>query len=54
MQTIFIAILLMALAMLGLAAGLLFGRPAVKGSCGGLACGGACGSCERKTGDNRP
>ncbi|MFD2238500.1 hypothetical protein [Aureimonas populi] len=48
MQTILAATLLVALAMLALGLGLFFGRPALKGSCGGLACGGACGSCERK------
>lgn len=40
------AIALIVIAMLALGVGVLFGRPAIKGSCGGLACNGACQSCE--------
>lgn len=45
MQTIIAATIAIGLAMLGLAVGVLLGRPAIKGSCGGLACGGACHAC---------
>ena len=50
MATALLAILITGLAMGGLALGLLFGRAPLKGSCGGLACGGACQACpNRKT-----
>jgi len=45
MQTILAATLLAILAVAALGLGLLFGRPALKGSCGGLACNGACAAC---------
>lgn len=45
MQTMIAATLLVALAMLALGAGVLLGRPGPKGSCGGIACDGACGAC---------
>ena len=44
METIILAIVLMLAAIGGLAVGVLFGRPPIKGSCGGLNCGDcACG-----------
>lgn len=52
MQTLLAATLLVMLAMLALGVGVLFGRPEPKGSCGGLACGGACSSC--KNGKTKP
>lgn len=51
MQTILAALALFVLAIAALALGVLFGRPPLKGSCGGLACGGACQSCPNKEGD---
>jgi hypothetical protein len=45
MVTILAAVFLVALAMGGLALGILLGREALKGSCGGIACRGACESC---------
>jgi len=45
MQTILAATLLAILAVAALGLGLLFGRPSLKGSCGGLACNGACAAC---------
>ncbi|MCW5721445.1 MAG: hypothetical protein KIS86_09910 [Devosia sp.] len=45
MQTILAATLLLILAVAALALGVIFGRPALKGSCGGIACGGACHAC---------
>lgn len=51
MQTILAATILLGLAMLGLALGVLFGRPALKGSCGGIACAGACQACPNRDKD---
>lgn len=48
MATILASVVLVALAMIGLAAGVMLGRPAIKGSCGGLACAGACENCPTK------
>ncbi len=48
MQTIIATVILVALAMLALGVGVLFGRGEPKGSCGGLACNGACGGCEKE------
>lgn len=48
MQTIFAATILVILATGALALGVLFGRPALKGSCGGLACSGACHACPKQ------
>jgi uncharacterized protein len=48
MATVLVSVVLMALAMVGLAAGVIVGRPAIKGSCGGIACGGACERCPTK------
>lgn len=45
MQTLIAATLLVAFAMLALGVGVFLGRGEPKGSCGGLACNGACGTC---------
>lgn len=50
MQTVLAAILLTGVAMLALAAGILAGRAPLKGSCGGVACGGKCQACDRSEG----
>ena len=49
MATFIATFIIIAIAVLGMAAGVLLGRPAIKGSCGGLnqvglggSCGGAC------------
>tara|TARA_R110002020_G_scaffold143867_3_gene316645 strand:+ start:640 stop:807 length:168 start_codon:yes stop_codon:yes gene_type:complete len=47
MSTILAAIALVALAMLGLAIGLAFGRPPLERACGGEACQKACAGCDR-------
>lgn len=52
MQTVLAAIFLTGLAMLALAAGILAGRAPLKGSCGGVACGGACHGCDKAEGKN--
>jgi len=52
MQTILAATILLGLAMLGLALGVLFGRPALKGSCGGVAC--TCQACPKRGKEHRP
>ena len=38
MATLFMSTVIILLSVAGLAIGLLFGRPPIKGSCGGLAC----------------
>lgn len=48
MQTFFATIVMFVFAMLALGIGVLFGRSEPKGSCGGLACNGACGSCTNR------
>ena len=45
MSTFILAFAIMVLAMLGLAAGVLLGRPGIQGSCGGAA--GGCALCSR-------
>lgn len=50
MQTMLLAVVLVVLTMAALAVGLFLGRPPIKGSCGGIACEGACGACERHKG----
>jgi hypothetical protein len=54
MQTVIAAIVLVGLAMLALSAGLLAGRKPLEGSCGGLACGGACTACRHRQEEERP
>lgn len=45
--TLFLTCAIVGLAVGGLALGVLFGRPPIKGSCGGLSCH-ACAACGRK------
>ena len=47
MQTILVAIGLVALAMLALGIGLVFGRPPLRRSCSGEDCLGSCRGCDR-------
>ncbi len=51
MQTILAAIVLAILAVTALAVGVLMGRAPIRGSCGGIACGGACHACPDREGD---
>lgn len=52
METFVLTLIIVLLALLGLATGVLFGRQPIKGSCGGLACIKKleCGACPHKTG----
>ncbi|MCO5093573.1 hypothetical protein [Bosea sp. (in: a-proteobacteria)] len=52
MQTLIATTLLVLLAMLALGVGVLLGRGEPRGSCGGIACNGACGGCDG--GEGRP
>lgn len=52
MQTILVAIGLVALAMLALGVGLAFGRPPLQRSCGD--CAGTCKGCDRLGGSEAP
>jgi hypothetical protein len=47
METVFLAVVLVCLSVLGLGAGAIMGREPIKGSCGGLACvkGMGCAAC---------
>ena len=38
MATVILSIVIVVLSVMGLAVGLFFGRPPIRGSCGGLAC----------------
>jgi hypothetical protein len=51
MQTVLAAIVLAILAVAALAIGVLMGRAPIQGSCGGIACGGACHACPNRKGD---
>ncbi|WP_192895633.1 hypothetical protein [Arsenicitalea aurantiaca] len=51
MQTMIAATLLAVLAVAALGLGLVFGRPALRGSCGGIVCGGACHACPNREED---
>lgn len=55
MQTLLLTLGLILLSVAGLSAGLFFGRPPVKGSCGGLAAleGATCEVCGREKGCGR-
>ncbi len=50
MATFLLSLFLIALAIAGLALGILFGRPPIKGSCGGLNCvkSADCGACRSR------
>lgn len=50
MAIFLLTLALFLLSLAGLAVGVMVGRPAIKGSCGGLACieGGGCGVCPRR------
>lgn len=50
METFLLAFVMILLALGGLAIGVVFGRPPIKGSCGGLNCvkGADCGACKAK------
>jgi len=55
MSTFIASFIIIAIAILAMAAGVLLGRPAIKGSCGGLnqvglagSCGGACSTEEKE------
>ena len=48
MQTIFVAIVLLVLAMLALGIGMAFGRAPLARSCGGEACRKACAGCDHR------
>ncbi len=50
MQTVVLAVALVAVAMLALGVGLLLGRPPLERSCGAGRCDGACGGCDRSSG----
>ncbi len=53
MATIVLSVFVVALAMAGLAVGVMAGRAPIKGSCGGLACidGASCAGCRHSEGD---
>ena len=51
METLLLTLGIVLLSVAGLAAGLFFGRPPIKGSCGGLACledGAGCAACAHR------
>jgi hypothetical protein len=48
MATFLLSFALIALAIGGLALGVIFGRAPIRGSCGGLACDGACTGCDKE------
>jgi hypothetical protein len=50
METIFLAVIVVSLSVLGLAAGAIMGREPIKGSCGGVACikGADCAACAKR------
>ena len=47
MEIFIITFLVLALVVVGMAVGVLAGRPAIKGSCGGLNVDGKCSFCEK-------
>ena len=51
MKTLILAVGLVLVAMLALGVGLLLGRPPLERSCGAGRCDGACGGCDRSSGD---
>ncbi len=51
MQTMIVATLLAIFSVAALAVGIIFGRPALQGSCGGIACSGACHACPNREDD---
>jgi hypothetical protein len=50
METIFLAVIVVSLSVLGLAAGAIMGREPIKGSCGGVSCikGVDCAACAKR------
>ena len=48
MTTLLLSLAIIGLSVAGLAIGVLAGRAPLKGSCGGLGCGGACRACPKK------
>jgi len=52
METFFLAFAIILISLAGLSLGVLFGRPALRGSCGGLSCvpNAGCASCKRRNG----
>lgn len=49
MATFLLSFIVIAAAAGALALGVLAGRPPIKGSCGGAACGGACATCPSRS-----
>lgn len=55
MHTFILAAIISILAVLGLAVGVLTGRPPIKGSCGGLSCAGLdCATCPSRRRNSKP
>ena len=48
MATFLLSVVVVLLAVAGLAVGRVLGRPPLRGSCGGLGCEGACSTCPKR------